>query len=383
MGIDVELLLDKVAGEVGLDDFGDPTFRIGLDRLVDSMSASAAPSDIGWASAESLIVQGLTNRLRVTDWIARHPSVADERIESPLFIVGLPRTGTTALSQLLAADPGNRSLLMWEVHESVPPPTAATYRQDPRFVAAMEAPNMLDLLNPGFKAIHHDPPDMPIECAALVAQHFTSLMYSTMFNVPEYDDWLVSSDLEPAYRWHRSVLQLLQSECPGQWQLKSPVHCYGLDGLTAVYPDARFVVTHRDPTRVVASVCSLIRSLSGTFTEQDHTAYIAHHWPELIATMLDMELDFRARVGDAAFIDIAYDEVVADPVGAIGKIYEHWGRELSPGAAAGIRAHHAGAGRKDRFGKHTYALEEFGLRREAVAERFADYTARFDIRAEP
>jgi hypothetical protein len=193
----------------------------------------------------------------------------------------------------------------------------------------------------------------------------------------------MATDLVPAYRYHESMLQVLQSEYPGQWQLKSPIHCHGLDALTTVYPDARLIATHRDPVEVVASVCSLIRSLSGTFTDADHTAYIARHWPEMIGTLVDRSLDFRRRAGGDAFIDVAYRDLVADPIGVVRAIYADVGRSLSADAEARMRAHIADAGRKDRFGKHSYALEDFGLRREEVAERFSEYTARFiDERSE-
>ena len=134
----------------------------------------------------------LANRLRVHDWHRTHPELAATQVEAPLILVGMPRSGTTALSHLLAADPDNRSLLAWEANESIPPPTTATYQDDPRFVAAANAPSAVDLVNPGFKAIHHDEPDDAMECTLLHAQHFQSLIYSTTFNVPGYDEWLLA-----------------------------------------------------------------------------------------------------------------------------------------------------------------------------------------------
>ncbi|MTA41826.1 MAG: sulfotransferase, partial [Actinobacteria bacterium] len=250
----------------GLADFGDGSFRDGLEIFLQSGANEGQLTEIGKAALEGMALSNLVNRLNVVEWHRTHPALATSRIDSPIFLIGLPRTGTTALSHLLSVDPANRSLLGWEINQSVPPPTTATYRTDPRFVAAMEAPDMLGMINPEFKAIHHDPPNMPLECATVLGQHFSSLHLSTTFNLPSYMDWIRTNDHTQAYEWHRTVLQVLQSQCPGQWQLKSPVHLIDPSAIAAVYPDARFVLTHRDPVNVIASVCSLVRSLAGTFT---------------------------------------------------------------------------------------------------------------------
>ena len=279
----------------------------------------------------------LANRLRVTDWHRRHPEAARRGHRAPIFIVGLSRTGTTALSHLLACDPANRSLLGWEAGTSVPPPertrTPTTRGSSPR----READGMLGLLNPGFKAIHHDPADRPVECAVLLAQHFVSASLSTCFNVPDYDDWMLATDAHAAYEYHRQVLQVLQSAYPGQWQLKSPVHSLHIDALAATYPDARFVVTHRDPVKAVASVMSLVESLTGTFSDADHHEYIAEHWPMLVQEMCDRLLDFRDANPQAVFHDMPYEQLVRDPVGAVREMYGTFGRELSPEAEQAMR----------------------------------------------
>ena len=371
-----EALMAAAAETTGLDDFGHPSFRTGLEELLASLEADGALNDIGRASADQTCATALVNRLRVTDWCTHHPEVTAAPVEAPLFVIGLPRTGTTALSHLLAADPANRSLLGWEANESVPPPARDGYRDDPRFVAAREAPDMLAMINPEFKAIHHDPPDMPVECAVVLAQHFASLSLPTMFNIEGYLRWLLAADHTHAYGYHRQVLQVLQSRYPGRWQLKSPVHLVDLDALAATYPDARFVVTHRDPVPIVASVCSLVRSLTGTFSDADRTAYIAATWPDLVATLVERQMSFRDRHDPAAFCDVPYEQVRSDPVGAVRAVYDRFGLELTPGTEQRV-ARHAAANRQGQHGRHRYSLEEFGLSAGAIEERFADYRSRY------
>jgi hypothetical protein len=377
----VESLLDDVATQVGLQDFGDPSFRDGLERFLASAAESADLTPLGEQVLQATVRASLRNRLLVTDWHRSHPEVAKQRVQAPIIIVGLARSGTTALSHLLGADPANRSLLGWEANDSVPPPTTAGYASDPRFLAAQTAPRALDQLNPGFRAIHEDPPDQPVECSVPLAQHFASLVMSAMFNVPAYDEWLLNADLTAAYEWHRQVLQLLQSQCPGPWQLKSPGHCFAIDTVAATYPDAVFVMPHRDPVKCIASTCSTTLSLSGTFTAEDHRASIAGRWPEMTAVMLDRIVSFRERHGDSRFVDLPYEDLVQDPIAAVATIYSRIGRKLTSETESLLRSHVAREP-QNLHGRHAYSLQEFGLRREPLEERLSHYYDRFDVRRE-
>jgi hypothetical protein len=375
--LDVDSVLEEVAAQVGLDDYGHPSFRDGLDVLNDHIDA-ARLTPLGDAVFDGTVRRALANRLRVTDWHTTHPEVGAHVPEVAIVVVGLSRTGTTALSHLLGADPANRSLRGWEATESVPPPTTATYWTDPRFDAARTSVSVVDQINPGFKAIHHDEPDEPVECAVPLSQHFASVSFSNLFNVEAYEDWLLAADLTHAYGFHRQVLQVLQSDCPGPWQLKSPVHGYAMETVAAAYPNALFVQPHRDPARCIASTCSLTASLSGTFTDHDFRASIARRWPEILATMLDRIVEFRSRHGDDRFVDLAYRDVVDDPIGCVRRIYARLGRELTPGTEATMRDHLATA-TQHRYGTHVYSLAEFGLRREQLDERLSRYLDRFDV----
>ncbi len=322
------------------------------------------------------------NRLQVTAWISAHPEVREERIERPLVIVGLPRTGTTLLSYLLDCDPDRRSLMRWEAARSVPPPKATTFTVDPRIEDARTGSALLDAVNPAFKAIHYEAPDGPTECVTILAQDFKSLQWSCLANVPGYDAWLLSCDHASAYAYHRRELQLLQSRAPGRWTLKTPHHCLAFDKLFDQYADARVVVLHRDPVRAVASLCSLVGSLAGTFTDADHRASVAAHWPDMASAIVDGLSTYRDRRGSDAFLDIGYQQLVDDPVGTVARIYEWAGEDLTPETRARMQDYVA-RNPQDRHGRHTYALDDLLLDRATLEERFADYRARYAIPHEP
>lgn len=369
--MDVAALEAAAVEATGLEDFGNPTYRTGLEVYVTALREEARLNEVGALALEANLVANLRNRLRVVDWRATHPEVADEAVVAPLFVIGLPRTGTTLLSALLAEDPRRRALRRWESGDPVPPPEAATFDTDPRIEETRVAGQMLDALNPGFKAIHYEPAEGPTECVTLLGQHFTSLLWETIANVPSYGRWLLAADQHDAYAHHHDVLQVLQSCAPGRWSLKSPHHGLALDALLGQYPDARLVVTHRDPVPVVGSLCSLVRSLSGTFSDADHTAYIASHWVDVAAAIVDRTADARSRHPEAAFLDVDYEHLLAAPLDVIRAIYEFDGMELTPDVETRMRAYLADNA-QGKFGRHSYSLEEFGLRPAEIRERLAN-----------
>ena len=376
----VERLEAAAVAAAGYDDFGSPSYRHGLSVLVGSLNDEAQLSELGAAALDAQITGMLVNRLRVIAWRGDHPDVANERIEAPLVVIGLPRTGTTLLSALLGCDPGRRPLVRWESADSIPPPETATFHTDPRIEATRAGMTMLDALNPGFKAIHYDPADGPTECVTLLAQHFVSTLWETLANMPTYGEWLLAVDETHAYAYHHDVLQVLQSRAPGRWSLKSPHHGLAMRELRAQYPDARVVVTHRDPVTVVASVCSLIQSLSSTFSDADHTKYIARHWPEVAEVIVTRIADFRDAHGDDGFLDVQYPDLMADPIGVVRAVYDWEGTEYTPEAEVAMRAYMAD-NQQGKFGRHEYSLEPFGLDAGALTERFAPYVERFGVRA--
>ena len=371
------VLVDAARAQTGLEDFGGDSYREGLECLVASLRDEAQLSELGEAAIANLITNALVNRLRVTAWIAEHPDLLVAPVERPIAVLGMPRTGTTLLTELLHRDPANRSLMRWESTDSVPPPEPAEFENGPRVATARAAAGMLDELNPGFRAIHYEAPDGPTECVTLLAQDFKSLLWETLANIPSYGEWLLEADQHSAYEYHRRALQLLQSRTPGRWALKTPHHCLALDALVAQYPDVVLVMTHRDPVAVVGSLCSLVRSLTGTFSDADHGAYINEHWTDVAVELVSRVMAWREEHGDDRFVDIAYSELTSDPIGVVRKIYAHDGTELTADAEEAMRRYLVDHPQGEH-GAHRYDAEALGLDGDELRERFATYRERFD-----
>jgi hypothetical protein len=375
-------LLAEASKETGLDDFGRDSFREGLGIYCESVSSEAKLNDLGVMAVRGNIVANLINRLRVVDWASRHTDVANETVGSPLIVIGMFRAGTTFLSNLLDQDRRNRPLLRWEAGDSVPPPTPSNFRAGERVDNVRASIDMLEQLNPRMAAIHHEDADGPTECISVMSQDFKSLSWEAIANVPTYGQWLHDVDQRSAYEYHRLVLQVLQhGGVRGRWTLKSPHHCTALDALTAVYPEARLVLLHRDPVVLCASVCSLIRTLSGTFSDADHQAYIASHWTAMLETSVTRIQTFRAAHPEHPILDVHYAELVQNPVETVASIYDGIGDTFTQEARAAIESYVRANG-KARFGVHGYDLAEFGLDQADVAERFAAYVDRYEIALE-
>jgi hypothetical protein len=377
--MDAGELIAQARAATGLDDFGGDTFREGLGVYCEAVAAEAHLNDIGAMAVRANVVGSLANRLKIVEYLARNPEVVAERIDAPLIVIGMFRAGTTFLSHLLDQDPGNRALLSWEAGDSVPPPTRENHRQGPRVDAVRAGQQMLSQINPAIDAVHHEDAAEATECLTLLGQDFKSLIWEAVTNVPTYGKWLDAADQRSAYEHHRRTLQVLQhGGVRGRWTLKSPHHAIALEALTAVYPDARLVLLHRDPVVLCASVCSLIRTLSSTFTDFDHGPYIAEHWPAMLATSVERIDAFRDAHPDHPILDVQYADLVRDPVSTVGAIYEATGSELDDAAAVAV-ADYVAANPKGRFGTHRYDLAEFGLDAGEIAERFAGYVERYDV----
>jgi hypothetical protein len=380
--MNVDDVMAAAVAQAGSDDFGPDDFVEGLTVLCASLDDQAQLNDIGRFALEQNVIGGLVNRLRIHDWVRQHPAILQERIDAPLVVVGMFRAGTTFLSKLLDRDPGNRALLRWEAADSVPPPSPESYRSGPRVDAANAAIDMLESLNPQMKIVHHEDAEGPTECITLLGQDFKSLTWEAMANVPTYGDWLLGADYRSSYDYHRTVLQVLQSGGRrGAWTLKSPNHAIALNALNETYPDARLVLLHRDPTVLCASACSLISTLTGTFSDADHTAYIAEHWTQMLAESIARTEAFRLAHPEHEIIDVRYADLVRDPLGTVETMYAACDREFDDRARTALSAS-IGANPKGRFGTHGYRLGDFGLRAGELRERFAEYVERHDIAAE-
>lgn len=377
-----EELIAEAREQTGLDDFGGDSFREGLDVWCDAVVAEAQLNDFGNIAVRANAVGSLANRLKITEYHRQHPEVASETIDEPLVVVGLFRAGTTLLSHLLDKDPGNRALLGWEAADPVPPPTPENFRAGPRLEAVRAGQAMLNQINPALLTVHREEAGEATECLTLIAQDFKSLLWEALTIVPSYAKWLHDVDQLSAYEYHRRVLQVLQhGGVRGRWTLKSPHHAIAMEPLTAVYPDAHLVVMHRDPVKLCGSVCSLIATLSGTFTDADHRAYIGEHWTSILETCIDRVNRFRDANPDRRIIDVQYTDLVRDPAGTVASIYAATGADLSPTAASAMEAH-VRENPKGKFGSHTYDLADFGIDAAEIRERFSGYVDRYGVPSE-
>jgi hypothetical protein len=325
------------------------------------------------------LLSHLTQRLRVLDLLAREPGIERQDVPAPVFIVGLPRTGTTALSHLLAQDPATRSLRVWESAQPVPPPETASEHSDPRIAAAARQLEAMRQLSPRLAQMHEDTPTGPTENHDLLGMSLRTFHFAGMSFVPRYLAWWLACDMVPAYRLMRRTLQLLQWRCPPtRWMLKSPPDSFCLDAILTVFPDARFVMTHRDPAAVLGSVCSLLHAMyemTGTPPGASAlgTAELAS-WTEAMRRVLAV----RARIGEARFADIHFHDLVADPLATIAAAYARLGLAFTPAAECAMRSH-AAANPRGRHGEHRYRLEDWGLARGTVHAAFRFYTERCGV----
>lgn len=382
--LDATALMARATRATGLTDFGDDAFRAPLDRLLAALEGETELTLLGRLITRADLARLLENRLRMVDTRRRHPEIDREQIRRPLFIVGLPRTGTTILHELLSQDPANRVPMTWEAMHPWPPPERATYTTDPRIVRVEQHFAGIDRLIPGFKSMHPMGARLPQECVALTAHDFASMPFSTTHHVPSYQAWLDAADLGFVYRSHRQQLQYLQWRCPApQWVLKSPGHLWALDALLAEYPDADIVQTHRDPLKVVASLASLVTLLRRLASDHVDPIAIGAEWTERLAAGLahatavrDQGLPAGTRVVDVQFAELLHDEI-----GMVRRIYAHFDRALDAGAEGRMRRFLA-ANPADKHGRHRYTLAAVGLDPVIERRRYAAYQERFGVASE-
>jgi len=381
MSLSATALLDGARAATGLDGFGDPGFREGLDVLLRALAEEAELNAIGWMAHQAQLTGYLCERLRIEDWYRRHPEIDDQKIGGPIFVTGLPRTGTTALSHLLAADPDTRSLQMWESNSPTPPPERATYATDPR-IAEADARNTAFRDDPDFLRMYDGTATSPTENIDLLGQHFATQHFEGMAHVPGYIRWWLGCDMVPAYRHHERVLKLLQWRCPAtRWFLKSPPDLACLDAFVAVYPNARIVWTHRDPATVLASVCKLIWIVRRMQTDHVDLHELGREQLALWSQSVQRALAFRRRVGEACFADVFMKDLVARPIETVAALYDRIALPFTAAAESAMRAWSA-EHPQHKHGALPYTLEEFGLRADQVHEAFHDYAQHFDLRLE-
>jgi hypothetical protein len=373
----IDELVTYARTETGLDDFGGDSWREGLEVLVGSALEEARLNAIGEHMFHDSIVRTLTNRLRIEDWFARHPEIEDQEVHVELLGVGFPRTGSTALAALLGEDTAVRSLRTWEAASPCPPPGLSA-EDDAARVAAAEA--MIELQGGVAERLQAMLPQSatgPMEDHDMMCLEFKAQVFLTSARIPSYAEWFLDCDMEPVYRGERRVLKLLQWKTgPNRWQLKSPTHTLFLDAFEKEFPEARFVMTHRDPAKVLPSVSDLYHTMLQIGNEDVDPLEVGDLNMEQWGTALDRVLEFRAAGRDDRFHDIGFAPFQADPIDEIRGLYKWLGRELTDDTEQRMQAWRA-ANPRDKHGTHAYDGAQFGITDDRLQERFGAYRARF------
>lgn len=379
-------LVDAAIAAAGSDDFGVDSWREGLDIYLADLVDRAQLNEIGLGVADDGIVADLITRLRIEAWRKDHPAVAEQEIRQPIIIVGQPRTGTTILLDLMAQDPSNRAPLSWEVERPVPAPRTETYLTDPRIEEAQAQFDLVDSFIPGFAAFHELGAQLAQEDVRIFASEFKSLQHSLQFEVPTYNQWLLhEADMTAAYAWHHRFLQHLQSEHHSErWLLKSPAHLWCLPELMKQYPDAIVIQNHRDPLKVIASISALGASLREMTTDHFEVTRLAAQYSEDILLGLDRALEARAAgVFDTGrVLDVRYQDIRHDLIGAIGRIYDTLGWELTADAESRMRTFLAAHPGDQEGSLKRYSFAETGLDEGELRERAKAYQDYFDVESE-
>jgi hypothetical protein len=371
-------LLQRARTATALEDFGEDSFREGLEILVASAGAEARLTELGRAAFEQQIVEHLGNRLQVEQWYRLHPEIDEQEIVAPLIGLGLPRTGSTALSCLLAADPAARTIRNWEAQQPCPPPETATEDCDPRIQKSQLMLERRSRLFPRMAMMVPSTTTSPTECQTFMSYDFKSQLFQAMFQIPSYIEWLNhKADLVPTYRYVKRVLKLLQWHCPPRrWRLKNPSHSLFIDALAKVFPDARFWMTHRDVAGVIPSVADLYYELTKAFSGSVDKAWLGGMTTDFCELGMRRMMAFRDAGNDQRFVDIYFAPFQKDPFPSIAKLYDFLGEEFTPQARARMEAWRRETPR-DKHGGHTYDPAEFGLDPQQLRMRFAFYSERF------
>ncbi len=383
--LDADELIEEATRRTGLTDFGGDEFWEPYRIFVRALAEEAQLHAVGRALARADVRGWLENRLQLTDWRRREPAIAAQRVAAPLFVLGLPRTGTSILHELLARDPAQRAPLHWEVRTPCPPPERASFASDPRIAAAETELALWNHVVPEYNAMHELGARIPVECIQITAHEFRSDELLGRHQVPSYAAWFAGADQTPAYRFHHAFLQHLQWRCPGErWVLKAPSHLGALRSLLAVYPDARIVVTHRDPLQVLPSVASILYSTAFVRSDAvDPQAVLGWFTGETCHFLLEGMRALRESGAFAAqqFCDVRYADLMQRPIETLASVYAHFGLAYSAEAETAQRAYLA-AKPKGKHGAHHYDFEATGFSAAEERERFRPYMERYGVAIE-
>jgi hypothetical protein len=386
----IDSILADARRKAQLDDFGAEDFLRRLQLLCDEWGSDEGLTNLGRLTLRSKLVAYARNRLLIQDLLRRHPEIHDEKIEQPLIVCGLPRSGTTHLLNLLAADSRFRSLPLWESYEPLPAPQDKPREDgiDPRYARCQKQWEMTQQVTPLLAAMHPMNPEHIHEELELMSPDFASYNFEWLTMSPRWRDDYYAHDQTPHYIYMKTVLKLLQwqdrqaGKLKQRWVLKCPQHLEQLPVLQAVFPDATFVITHRDPVAVIQSTITMLAYGQRLNRHRVDIAGLASYWPDRIEHLLRRCVETHHRLPEAKSIDVPFDVFMADDMGMVEKIYAKAGLELTPQARAEMQKfideHPRG-----KHGQMQYDLKgDFGIDPAQLRERFRFYFDAFTVKAE-
>jgi hypothetical protein len=375
-GIQVPLTVEDIVDAAriktgGLPDPDINSWNEGLGILIRDHAREDRLTERGWGIIKNRYVEALSTRMQVDQYIRENPDIALAPITRPVFILGMPRTGTTLVSYLLNADPDNRSMLRWEAYNVTPPAAHGALQSDPRCLAELAKDAGMLKANPKTAAAHWEPGNGPTECVHLLAQDFRSLMFAAITTVPTYHDWILFTDMATAFAHRKRVLQILQHTNPGRWILKMPSDSLFIRQLFRTFPDAKVIWAHRDPFAAFASSISMRGGSRPIFEKDAGRDYMRQRFPLQLAMHLTRPLEMSAeRPGD--IYHMYYDDLLSDPLGQLKHVYRWLGDEWTSAAQQGMQQW-LDENPQNKLGKHSYTLEAWGFSRDELAPYFHDY----------
>jgi len=380
--LDEDSLIAAAKSATGLNDFGDDEWRVPFRLLLQDLNEGDMHT-AGRLLSRIDILQSLVARLKMTEAEKQHPEILKQEIIEPIFITGLGRTGTTILLELLGQDPNLRAAMGWEFRYPSPPPEADKRHDDPRIAMTRADVDLWSAVLPEFNAIHEVVVDEPEADSVSMRHEFTSPMWSATQKSPRYDAWMANDRLAQALRFHRRALKHLQWKTPGQWILKFPSYLSNLPSLFKEFPDAKVIVTHRDPIKVMASSANMLATLRWQRSDHVNFEELATPIVQGFPMLLDMVSQQRQSgvVPKDQMFDIHYAELIGNQQAAIRKLYEQLGIEFTAEAEKRMKAYVA-AKPKHRHGVHSYRFEDLGASHDEMRAKFAGYMQEYAVPVE-
>ncbi len=373
---DLENILQDARDKTGLNDFGNNHFLQGLSILLETYKNNDF-TEKGCRRFRRRVVDLLAERLRIEQGFKDYPQILNEKITQPVYLTGLPRTGTSALLNLLANNDAFRPLKLWEGMNPSPHENFEHDKEDPRYLMMKAWQDEQNKNNPDFSKIHHTTADTPEECIHLLNHTFQDVQFGIETIMEPYGSWFQQQDLHKSYQYYANLLRMLQWQRPGkQWLLKSPAHLWALDIISETFPDACIIVTHRNPLEVVGSYASMMAAIMNE--RQYDKKQLGLVVMEYLARKVESSLKQRENINQSQILDLQFNDFVNRPFNFVTDIYDYFNLEMNTTTKCRINTyidnHPMG-----KHGKHDYKLDEFGLTEELILDRFDFYIKRFNV----